>query len=63
MAKVYGVTFLGAPRTKKTKTPPVPPLPDERKRSGLAICCVMAVLWPWLLPMLSAAVPLPAGAC
>ncbi len=23
MAKVYGVTFLGAPRTKKPKTPPV----------------------------------------
>lgn len=23
MAKVYGVTFLGAPRTKRPKTPPV----------------------------------------
>ncbi|GHL77815.1 hypothetical protein ECZU34_55630 [Escherichia coli] len=59
MAKVYGVTFLGAPRTKSRKRH-LCAAPDERKRSGTGdLLRNGGVAAPWLLPMLSAAVPLP----
>lgn len=60
MAKVYGVTFLGAPRTKEAENATCAPLLMSVSVVALAICCVIGgVAAPWLLPMLSAAVPLP----
>ncbi|EKJ3326140.1 formate hydrogenlyase subunit 3 [Escherichia coli] len=60
MAKVYGVTFLGAPRTKEAENATGAPLLMSVSVVALAICCVIGgVAAPWLLPMLSAAVPLP----
>lgn len=60
MAKVYGVTFLGAPRTKEAENATSAPLLMSVSVVALAICCVIGgVAAPWLLPMLSAAVPLP----
>ncbi|EFE5752496.1 formate hydrogenlyase subunit 3 [Escherichia coli] len=60
MAKVYGVTFLGAPRTKEAENATCSPLLMSVSVVALAICCVIGgVAAPWLLPMLSAAVPLP----
>lgn len=60
MAKVYGVTFLGAPRTKEAENATCAPLLMRVSVVALAICCVIGgVAAPWLLPMLSAAVPLP----
>ncbi|MGG7447591.1 formate hydrogenlyase subunit 3 [Kosakonia oryzendophytica] len=60
MAKVYGVTFLGAPRTPQAENPhPVPWLMTTCV-AALALCCVAGgVAAPWLLPRLFAAVPLP----
>ncbi|UXY11932.1 formate hydrogenlyase subunit 3 [Kosakonia sp. ML.JS2a] len=60
MAKVYGVTFLGAPRTPQAENPhPVPWLMTACV-AALALCCVAGgVAAPWLLPRLFAAVPLP----
>ncbi|EEQ8346126.1 formate hydrogenlyase subunit 3 [Escherichia coli] len=60
MAKVYGVTFLGAPRTKEAENATCAPLLMSVSVVALAICCVIGgVAAPWLLPMLYAAVPLP----
>ena len=53
-------TFLGAPRTKEAENATCAPLLMSVSVVALAICCVIGgVAAPWLLPMLSAAVPLP----
>ncbi|HAT2781680.1 formate hydrogenlyase subunit 3 [Citrobacter koseri] len=60
MAKVYGVTFLGAPRTKEAENACCAPILMGVSVVALAICCVLGgVAAPWLLPLISAAVPLP----
>ncbi|ELM9755038.1 formate hydrogenlyase subunit 3 [Salmonella enterica] len=60
MAKVYGVTFLGAPRTKEAENASCAPILMGVSVVALAICCVLGgVSAPWLLPMISTAVPLP----
>ncbi|WP_313573015.1 formate hydrogenlyase subunit 3 [Pseudescherichia sp.] len=60
MAKVYGVTFLGAPRTPEAANARRAPWLMTASVVGLAICCLIGgVASPWLLPLLSAAVPLP----
>ncbi|EDF7523204.1 formate hydrogenlyase subunit 3 [Salmonella enterica subsp. enterica serovar Enteritidis] len=60
MAKVYGVTFLGAPRTKEAENASCAPILMGVSVVALAICCVIGgVAAPWLLPMISTAVPLP----
>ncbi|WP_312691331.1 formate hydrogenlyase subunit 3 [Kosakonia sp.] len=60
MAKVYGVTFLGAPRTPQAETPRSVPWLMTACVAALALCCVAGgVAAPWLLPRLFAAVPLP----
>ena len=60
MAKVYGVTFLGAPRTKEAENACCAPILMGVSVVALAICCVIGgVAAPWLLPMISSAVPLP----
>ncbi|XNM49781.1 hypothetical protein ACLK2D_14295 [Escherichia coli] len=52
--------FLGAPRTKEAENATCAPLLMSVSVVALAICCVIGgVAAPWLLPMLSAAVPLP----
>lgn len=60
MAKVYGVTFLGAPRTKEAENATTAPWLMNLSVMLLATCCVVAgVAAPWLLPLLQHAVPLP----
>lgn len=60
MAKVYGVTFLGAPRTPQAENPQSIPWLMTASVAVLALCCVIGgVAAPWLLPRLYAAVPLP----
>jgi formate hydrogenlyase subunit 3 len=60
MAKVYGVTFLGAPRTKEAENACCAPVLMGVSVVALAICCVIGgVAAPWLLPLVSSAVPLP----
>lgn len=60
MAKVYGVTFLGAPRTKEAENATSAPWLMNLSVALLATCCVLAgVASPWLLPLLQHAVPLP----
>ncbi|EJF31099.1 MULTISPECIES: formate hydrogenlyase subunit 3 [Enterobacteriaceae] len=60
MAKVYGVTFLGAPRTKEAENATSAPWLMNVSVALLAACCVVAgVAAPWLLPLLQHAVPLP----
>lgn len=60
MAKVYGVTFLGAPRTKEAENACCAPLLMAVSTVAMALLCVVAgVAAPWLLPMLTSAVPLP----
>lgn len=60
MAKVYGVTFLGAPRTPEAANARRAPWLMTASVVGLAVCCLIGgVASPWLLPLLSAAVPLP----
>ncbi len=64
MAKVYGVTFLGAPRTKEAENRHLCTAPDERKRSGTGDllrnwrvllrrgccrCCLLLYLCRWSL--------------
>ena len=50
MAKVYGVTFLGAPRTKEAENATCAPLLMSVSVVALAICCVICgVAAPWLL--------------
>ncbi|KIS43978.1 formate hydrogenlyase subunit 3 [Kosakonia radicincitans] len=60
MAKVYGVTFLGTPRTPQAENPQSIPWLMTASVAVLALCCVIGgVAAPWLLPRLYAAVPLP----
>ncbi|CCJ88332.1 Formate hydrogenlyase subunit 3 [Cronobacter turicensis 564] len=60
MAKVYGVTFLGAPRTQAAAQATDAPWLMRFCVMGLALCCVAGgVAAPWLLPLLGRAVPLP----
>lgn len=60
MAKVYGVTFLGAPRSAQAENPRSIPWLMTGVVAALAICCVIGgVAAPWLMPRLFAAVPLP----
>ncbi|WP_252710446.1 hypothetical protein, partial [Shigella flexneri] len=50
MAKVYGVTFLGAPRTKEAENATCAPLLMSVSVVALAICCVIGgVAAPWLV--------------
>ncbi|WP_395489865.1 formate hydrogenlyase subunit 3 [Cedecea davisae] len=60
MAKVYGVTFLGAPRSKEAENATSAPWLMNLSVGLLALSCVAAgVAAPWLLPLLQHAVPLP----
>jgi len=60
MAKVYGVTFLGAPRTREAENACCAPVLMATSVVAMALCCIAGgVAAPWLLPLLSAAVPLP----
>ena len=60
MAKVYGVTFLGAPRTAEAENARPAPGLMTLCVVALALCCVAGgVAAPWLLPLLANAVPLP----
>jgi len=60
MAKVYGVTFLGAPRTREAKQAFSAPFLMTTSVVLLAMCCIAGgVAAPWLLPLLGTAVPLP----
>jgi len=60
MAKVYGVTFLGAPRTREAKQAFGAPFLMTTSVVLLAVCCIAGgVAAPWLLPLLGTAVPLP----
>ncbi|HIE5390409.1 TPA: formate hydrogenlyase subunit 3 [Enterobacter cancerogenus] len=60
MAKVYGVTFLGAPRTREAENACCAPLLMAVSVVALALCCIAGgVAAPWLLPLLGNAIPLP----
>lgn len=60
MAKVYGVTFLGAPRTAEAENAQPAPWPMTLSVALGALCCVAGgVGAPWLLPLLHNAVSLP----
>jgi Formate hydrogenlyase subunit 3/Multisubunit Na+/H+ antiporter, MnhD subunit len=60
MAKVYGVTFLGAPRTREAENACCTPLLMAISVVALALCCIAGgVAAPWLLPLLGNAIPLP----
>ena len=60
MAKVYGVTFLGAPRTQEAENATSAPFLMNLSVAALAACCVIAgVAAPWLIPLLQNAIPLP----
>ena len=60
MAKVYGVTFLGAPRTVEAERAQDAPWLMNLSVAALSLCCVAGgVAAPWLLPLLQNAVPLP----
>lgn len=60
MAKVYGVTFLGAPRSPEAEQAANPPGLMNITVVLLALGCVIAgVATPWLLPLLQQAIPLP----
>ncbi|WP_297115544.1 formate hydrogenlyase subunit 3 [uncultured Enterobacter sp.] len=60
MAKVYGVTFLGAPRTREAENACCAPLLMAISVVALALCCIAGgVAAPWLLPLLGNAIPLP----
>ncbi|WP_253382377.1 formate hydrogenlyase subunit 3 [unidentified bacterial endosymbiont] len=60
MAKVYGVTFLGAPRTREAENACCAPVLMATSVVALALCCIVGgVAAPWLLPILESAIPLP----
>ena len=60
MAKVYGVTFLGAPRTREAENACCAPVLMATSVVALALCCIAGgVAAPWLLPLLGHAIPLP----
>lgn len=52
MAKVYGVTFLGAPRSKEAENATCAPWLMNLSVVLAAACCVIGgVAAPWLLPL------------
>ncbi|POP46419.1 formate hydrogenlyase subunit 3 [Superficieibacter electus] len=54
MAKVYGVTFLGAPRTKEAENATSAPWLMNISVVLAALCCIAGgVAAPWLLPLIS----------
>nr|WP_318383743.1 formate hydrogenlyase subunit 3 [uncultured Enterobacter sp.] len=60
MAKVYGVTFLGAPRTQAAENARPAPWLMTLSVVALALCCLAGgIAAPWLLPLLANVVPLP----
>lgn len=60
VAKVYGVTFLGAPRTPEAENATSAPWLMNFSVAALALCCVAGgVAAPWLIPLLQHAIPLP----
>lgn len=63
MAKVYGVTFLGAPRTPQAAQAAAAPWLMTLCVAALALCCVAGgVAAPWLLPLLGYVVVIPDAA-
>lgn len=60
MAKVYGVMFCGAPRTQAAEKAYSAPWLMNISLAALAFFCVVGgVAAPWIMPLLSYAVPLP----
>ncbi|MCF6688155.1 formate hydrogenlyase subunit 3 [Raoultella terrigena] len=58
MAKVYGVTFLGAPRSKEAENATCAPWLMTFSVVLSAFCCVIGgVAAPWLLPLVGGVVP------
>ncbi|MEK0247541.1 formate hydrogenlyase subunit 3 [Raoultella sp. BAC10a-01-01] len=58
MAKVYGVTFLGAPRSQQAENATSAPWLMTFSVVLSALCCVIGgVAAPWLLPLVSGVVP------
>ena len=63
MAKVYGVTFLGAPRSKEAENATCAPWLMTLSVMLAAACCVIGgVAAPWLLPLVGHVIPVPAQA-
>ncbi|WEF29104.1 formate hydrogenlyase subunit 3 [Klebsiella aerogenes] len=63
MAKVYGVTFLGAPRSLEAENATCAPWLMTFSVVLSAVCCVIGgVAAPWLLPLVSHVIPVPAQA-
>lgn len=61
MAKVYGVTFLGAPRTKEAENATCAPwLMTLSVVLAAVFCLVGGIAAPWLLPLVSGAFPVQA---
>ncbi len=61
MAKVYGVTFLGAPRTKEAEYATCAPrLMTLSVVLAAVFCLVGGIAAPWLLPLVSGAFPVQA---
>ncbi|MBN0779840.1 formate hydrogenlyase subunit 3, partial [Pseudomonas aeruginosa] len=61
MAKVYGVTFLGAPRTKEAENATCAPwLMILSVVLAAVFCLVGGIAAPWLLPLVSGAFPVQA---
>ncbi len=62
MAKVYGVTFLGAPRTKEAENACCAPWLMTASTVLAALCCVAGgVAAPWFLPIVSQLFPVSGG--
>jgi len=62
MAKVYGVTFLGAPRTAEAENAHGAPWLMTVSTVLAALCCVAGgVAAPWFLPMISGLFPVSDG--
>ncbi len=62
MAKVYGVTFLGAPRTKEAENACCAPWLMTASTLLAALCCVAGgVAAPWFLPIVSQLFPVSGG--
>lgn len=60
VAKVYGVTFLGAPRTPEAESATSAPWLMNLSVAAMALCCVAAgVAAPWFIPLVQNAIPLP----
>ncbi|WP_312190848.1 formate hydrogenlyase subunit 3 [Leclercia sp.] len=62
MAKVYGVTFLGAPRTEEAENACCAPWLMTFSTVLAALCCVAGgVAAPWFLPIISGLFPVSGG--